>query len=94
MNEIRLKRHPDGSVTTQSKDIAMQAISASPKWPQLLKYLSQAESVSEAARTMEQGGLEVDGIVFRDPRAKLDTSFAGRYEVRLGKKKFFRLIVE
>jgi tyrosyl-tRNA synthetase len=94
MNEIRLKRHPDGSVTTQTEDIALQAISASPKWPQLLKYLSQAESVSEAARTMEQGGLEVDGIIFRDPRAKLDTSFDGTYEVRFGKKKFFRLIVE
>jgi tyrosyl-tRNA synthetase len=94
MNEIRLKRHPDGSVTAQTHDIALQVISASPKWPQLLKYLSQAESASEAARTMEQGGLEVDGIIFRDPRAKLDTSFAGTYEVRFGKKKFFRLIVE
>jgi tyrosyl-tRNA synthetase len=94
MNEIRLKRHPDGSVTTQAEDIALQVISASPKWPQLLKYLSQAESVSDAARTMEQGGLEVDGIVFRDPRAKLDTSFDSTYEVRFGKKKFFRLIVE
>jgi tyrosyl-tRNA synthetase len=60
----------------------------------VLKYLSQAESVSEAARTMEQGGLEVDGIILRDPRAKLDTSFDGSYEVRFGKKKFFRLIVE
>ncbi|HEX4535312.1 MAG TPA: tyrosine--tRNA ligase, partial [Candidatus Acidoferrum sp.] len=91
MNEIRLKRHPDGSVKTQTQDIALQA---SPKWPQLLKHLSQAESVSEAARTMEQGGLEVDGIVFRDPRAKLDTSFDRTYEVRFGKKRFFRLIVE
>jgi tyrosyl-tRNA synthetase len=94
MNEIRLKRQPDGSVTTQTEDIALQVISASPKWPQLLKYLSQAESVSDAARTMEQGGLEVDGIVFRDPRARLDTSFDRTYEVRFGKKKFFRLIVE
>jgi tyrosyl-tRNA synthetase len=94
MNEIRLKRHPDGSVTAQTKDLAVQIVSASPKWPQLLKYLSQAESASEAARTMEQGGLEVDGKIYRDPRAKLDTSFAGTYEVRFGKKKFFRLIVE
>ena len=94
MNEIRLKRHPDGSVTTQTKEVALQITPASPKWPQLLKYLGQAESVSEAARTMEQGGLEVDGIIFRDPRAKLDTSFDGTYEVRFGKKKFFRLIVE
>jgi tyrosyl-tRNA synthetase len=69
-------------------------ISSSPKWPQLIKYLAQAESISEAARTIEQGGLEVDGIVFSDPRAKLDTTFDAMYEVRFGKKKFFRLIVE
>jgi hypothetical protein len=43
---------------------------------------------------MEQGGLEVGGIIFRDPNAKLDTRYDGTYEVRFGKKKFFRIIVE
>jgi tyrosyl-tRNA synthetase len=69
-------------------------MSAFPKWPQLLKYLSQAESISEAARIVEQGGLEINGKIVRDPTAKLDTSVAASYEVRLGKKKFLRIIVE
>jgi tyrosyl-tRNA synthetase len=94
MQEIRLTRRSDGFLVTQTRDAAMQVISASPKWPQLLKYLSQAESISEAARIVEQGGLEINGKIVKDPTAKLDTSVAASYEVRLGKRKFLRLIVE
>jgi tyrosyl-tRNA synthetase len=92
--EIRLKRRPDGFLQSEGHEHPPQVISSSPKWSQLIKSLAQAESISEAARIIEQGGLEVDGIVFNDPRAKLDTTFDGMYDVRFGKKKFFRLIVE
>jgi tyrosyl-tRNA synthetase len=92
--EIRLKRRPDGFLQSEGHEHPPHLISSSPKWPQLIKYLAQAESISEAARTIEQGGLEVDGIVINDPRTKLDTTFDAMYEVRFGKKKFFRLIVE
>jgi tyrosyl-tRNA synthetase len=94
MQEIRLTRRSDGFVVTQTRDAAVQVISASPKWPQLLKYLSQAESISEAARIVEQGGLEINGKIVKDPTAKLDTSEAASYEVRVGKRKFLRIIVE
>jgi len=66
----------------------------SPKWRQLLKYLDQSESVAEAARLIEQGGLEVNGEVLSDPAAKFDGSVAASYELRLGKKKFLRIVVE
>jgi tyrosyl-tRNA synthetase len=94
MQEIRLTRRADGFLVTQTRDAALQVISASPKWPQLLKYLSQAESISEAARIVEQGGLEINGTIIKDPTAKLDTSVAASYDVRLGKRKFLRIIVE
>jgi tyrosyl-tRNA synthetase len=94
MQEIRLRRRPDGFLETETHDVAQQIVSASPKWPQLLKYLSQAESVSDAARIIEQGGLEINGKIVKDPTAKLDTSVAAAYEVRLGKRKFLRIIVE
>jgi tyrosyl-tRNA synthetase len=94
MQEIRLRRRPDGFLETQTPDAALQVISASPKWPQLLKYLSQADSISEAARIIEQGGLEINRSIVKDPTAKLDTSVAASYEVRLGKRKFLRIIVE
>jgi tyrosyl-tRNA synthetase len=94
MQEMRLRRRPDGFLETRTTDAALQVISPSPKWPQLLKYLSQAESISEAARIVEQGGLEINGNLLRDPMARLDTSVDGSYQVRLGKKKFLRIIVE
>jgi tyrosyl-tRNA synthetase len=59
-----------------------------------LKYLSLAESISEAARLIEHGGLEVNGEILRDPTAKLDTSVNASYVVRLGKRKFLRIVVE
>jgi tyrosyl-tRNA synthetase len=94
MQERRLVRLPDGTLQTQTPDVAIQVISRSPKWPQLLKYLSLAESISEAARLVEQGGLEVNGTIVRDPLARLDTNVAASYQVRVGKKRFLRIIVE
>ncbi|HKN74568.1 MAG TPA: tyrosine--tRNA ligase [Candidatus Acidoferrum sp.] len=94
MQEMRLVRLPDGTLKTQTPDVDLQVISKTPKWPQLLKYLSLAESISEAARLVEQGGLEVNGAIIRDPLARLDTNAAASYEVRVGKRKFLRIIVE
>jgi tyrosyl-tRNA synthetase len=94
MEEVRLKRRPDGFLETHTSEAALQVVSPSPKWPQLMKYLSQAESISGAARIIEQGGLEINGKIVKDPMAKLDTNVNASYEVRLGKRKFLRIIVE
>jgi tyrosyl-tRNA synthetase len=94
MQEICLRRGPNGFLEAQTPSGVLQVISPSPKWPQLLKYLSLSESISEAARVIEQGGLEVNGTIIRDPMARLDTAVAASYEVRFGKKKFVRLVVE
>jgi len=93
MQEITLRRHPDGSLSTETRDVELQVITASPKWPQLLKYLSQVESIAEAGRIIEQGGLEVNGEIIREPRAVLNSNADKSYTVRVGKKKFFRLTV-
>jgi len=94
MQEIRLRRRGDGFLEIQTPSGVLQVISPSPKWPQLLKYLSQSESISEAARVIEQGGLEVNGTIIRDPMARLDTGVAASYKVRFGKKKFVHVVVE
>ena len=65
-----------------------------PKWSQLLAYLKEMESVAEATRLIEQGGFEVDGQIVKDPTAKLDATGPTSHNVRLGKKKFLRIIVE
>jgi tyrosyl-tRNA synthetase len=89
IQDIRLVRHqgsllhPGGVVST-----------ATPKWCQLLAYLKQIESVAEAARLIEQGGFELNGQIIKDPAIRLDPGVPASYDVRLGKKKFLRIIVE
>jgi tyrosyl-tRNA synthetase len=91
MQEIRLLRR-NGQLEYAGGVITAGA--GSPKWAQVLAYLRQIESVAKAARLIEQGGLEIDGRTVIDPTAKLDPTVAASYEVRLGKKKFLRIIVD
>ena len=100
MKEIVLKRMPMGisvrstSGSTTSSHMAA-GISVGPeKLSKLLAYLGEAGSASEAERVMKQGGFEVNGSLVKDPAYKIDLSLPNSYEVRLGKKKFLRLIVE
>ena len=94
VSEVRLHRRTDGFLETSLPNVELQVISPSPKWPQLLKYLSLVESISDAARLVKQNGLEINGEIVNDPAQKLDTSLDASYQVRVGKKKFLRLIVE
>ena len=88
MPEIRLVRrsgsleHADGVIGTLT-----------PKWCQLLAYLRQSESVAVATRLIEQGGFEVNGQLVKDAAARFDAAAPGTYELRLGKKKYVRLVV-
>jgi tyrosyl-tRNA synthetase len=96
MQEIRFQRIAEGLCTSvHSQDgVVPLIISGSKKWSQVLTYLKQIESASEAERVIKQGGLEIDGAIVKDPTIKLDPSRAATYELRLGKKKFLRIIVE
>jgi tyrosyl-tRNA synthetase len=69
-------------------------VTGSKKWSQVLSLLKEIESGSEAERVIKQGGMEINGKIVNDPASKLDYEVPGVYEVRLGKKKFFRLVVE
>jgi tyrosyl-tRNA synthetase len=64
------------------------------KWSRLLASLKLMPSTSEAERVIKQGGFEIDGLPVQDPSAKLDLNSPGSYNLRLGKKKFLRIIVE
>ncbi|MHB8524846.1 MAG: tyrosine--tRNA ligase [Candidatus Acidiferrales bacterium] len=64
------------------------------KWSALLAWLKEAPSISEAERIIKQRGFEINGHVVTDPTAKLAADLPATYDVRLGKKKFLRLIVE
>jgi len=64
------------------------------KWSQMLAYLDQFESISEADRLIKQGGLEINGTIITDPTTKVDPTKGETYIVRIGKKKFLRIVVE
>jgi tyrosyl-tRNA synthetase len=100
MRKIVLKCMPMGiSVRTESESTSSShmapGLSKGPeKWSKLLAYLGEADSTSEAERLIKQGGFEIDGSIVKDPTCKLDLSQPGSYEVRAGKKKFLRIVVE
>jgi tyrosyl-tRNA synthetase len=64
------------------------------KWIRVLAALKQIESSSEGERLIKGGGLEVNNETIKDPSHKLDLTRFGEYVVRVGKKKFLRIIVE
>jgi tyrosyl-tRNA synthetase len=64
------------------------------KWSTLLAQLEEVSSVSEMERIIKQKGFEVNGQTVTDPATRLDSDAPASYEIRLGKKKFLRLIVE
>jgi tyrosyl-tRNA synthetase len=69
-------------------------LAGSKKWSQVLTHLGQIESISEAERVIKQGGLEINGSIVTDPTLRLDPEKAAAYQIKLGKKKFFRIIVQ
>src|ERR1700674_5479790 len=100
MKEIRLKRVPGGLFVTflRARDIDEQMTfplsSGSEKWSKLLASLKEVASASEAERIMKHKGFEINGETVEDPTRKLDLDSPNSYEVRVGKKKFLRIVVE
>ena len=100
MNEVTLKRMPMGhsvrrKTASGSSSHMVTDLSKGPeKWSKLLAHLGEVLSASEAERLMKQGGFEINGTVTKDPTCKVNLGEPGSYEVRAGKKKFLRIIIE
>jgi tyrosyl-tRNA synthetase len=100
MKEIVLKRLPMGisvrskSGSTASSHMADGLSVGLEKWSKLLAYVGEASSASEAERLIKQGGFEVNGSLVKDPTSKVDLNQPNSYQVRVGKKKFLRIVVE
>jgi tyrosyl-tRNA synthetase len=100
MKEIVLKRLPTGisvwskSGSTETGHGAKHLPIGPEKWSKLLVYFDESGSVSEAERVIKQGGFEINGSLVKDPTCKLDLNQPNSYEVRFGKKKFLRIVVE
>ena len=64
------------------------------KWSKLLADLGEIGSASEAERVIKQNGFEVNARALNDPASKVNVDQPASYEVRLGKKKFLRIVIE
>jgi tyrosyl-tRNA synthetase len=62
--------------------------------PKLLVTLNLASSNSQARRLIEQGGVYLDGERIEDTNFELDLSNARELIIKVGKRKFCRLIIE
>jgi tyrosyl-tRNA synthetase len=64
------------------------------RWSKFLALSGQVASVAEAERLIKQKALEINGEIMSDPTARIDFNEKAEFVVRLGKKKFLRIIVE
>jgi len=97
---INLKRVPGGlnRIPEANKDVIELLTISLPsnleKWSKILTWLGLVASASEAERLIKQKGFEINGKTVEDPTVKLDADLAATYELRVGKKKFVRIVVE
>jgi len=100
MLEIPLIRVPGGLMSSRQvsanvvEQITIPLPSGLIKWSKLLADLGLVSSASEAERVMKQGGFEINGQQVGDPASKLNVDITGSHEVRFGKKKFMRFVVQ
>jgi len=100
MKEIRLKRDSGGvfvifpKVRDIERRITLSIPSGLEKWSKLLALIEEVPSTSDAERVIKQGGFEINGSAVKDPTCSLDLDKPASYEIRVGKKKFLRIIVE
>ena len=101
MSEIFIKPNPpvlvirfvtDGRVVKTMDKTGLSTVQE--KWSRLLASLDLVPSTAEAERLLKQGGFEIDGKAAQDPTIKLDLTKPSSREIRVGKKGFFRVVVE
>ncbi|HKM82319.1 MAG TPA: tyrosine--tRNA ligase [Candidatus Acidoferrum sp.] len=100
MDEVHMKRVPGGleitfpKIRDTSKQVSLALPSGIVKWSKILASFEGIASTSVAERLIKQGGLEINGATIQDPACKLNVDQSESYSVRVGKKKFLRIVVE
>jgi len=64
------------------------------RWSKFLALSGQVSSTAEAERLIKQKALEINGQIMSDPIARIDFNEKAEYVVRIGKKKFLRILIE
>ena len=77
-------------------DIETREVAVSPDYAIVSKILNSwaiSSSVSEATRLIQSGAVTIDGEKITDPRSTLDLSSPREYVLKVGKRRFLRVIV-
>jgi tyrosyl-tRNA synthetase len=91
--ETIIERKAAGSMEAALPVLTVSAASG-PKstWlPQVMKDTGLAKGTGEAIRLIKQGGVKVDDNVVADPETKLTPG--ADYIIKVGKKKFYKVVV-
>ncbi|HYL61410.1 MAG TPA: tyrosine--tRNA ligase [Candidatus Methylomirabilis sp.] len=64
------------------------------KWSRLLSALHCVESVSKAEQLIKGDGLDIDEVTVKDPSTRVDLAQPATYVLKIGKRKFVRIVVE
>src|SRR5438093_6579579 len=64
------------------------------RWSKFLAITGEVSSIAEAERLIKQKAVEVDGELMADPKARINLNVKSEFVLRIGKKKFFRIVVE
>ena len=84
--------HREGNVPDEMPTVCLTSEENGKIWiAHALKRAGLAKSSSEARRTLEQGGIKVDGETILDPDCHLSV---GTYVVQRGRRKFIRLEIQ
>ena len=73
-------------------NIPVAKLSKEASWlPQIMKETGLTQSTSEAIRLIKQGGVRVDDVVISKPNTEIEP---GEHIIKVGKRKFYRIILE
>ena len=86
-----MKRPEAGTDLSQPRDVSLLGAE---RWSKFLAITGQVSSIAEAERLIKQKAVEIDGEVLTDPTARINLDLKSEFIVRIGKKKFFRIVVE
>src|SRR5690242_15689987 len=86
-----LKRREAATDLSQPRETS---ILGEERWSKFLAITGQVASIAEAERLIKQKAVEIDGEVMSDPTARINLNLKSDFTVRIGKKKFFRVVVE
>jgi len=102
MQELKAKRMGDrflfifyqrGDIVEQTGPFEISPVGKE-RWSKFLFFCNLVGSISEGERLLKQNAIEVNGEVLSEAMPRIDLDAGSEYLVRVGKRKFARIVLE